>query len=338
VGYETLQVTHDTIAPNGKQYYVVDGEPFRIDSLTGKVYHLFGTRMSWNCPDALEREYLNVTVDTVVYYRTCQNETWWVDATSQTEKVGLLSLMRYQRHWSLPPIIHRRFAEEIGLCWWKTISYNPGGDIFRELIFARIDTMVYRPVEFRILEAVILPGNAVLLRWITENEKQNAGFQIQRRPQRARDAPWENIAFVSSKVPEGRGGEYSYIDNSVSASHSGERIEYRLKQLDYDGTTMYSPTVAVELIAVASSPIISAWPNPAHSKLKIDVKSSWKESSVLIITDMLGREVQRLSGMSTSRLVEWNLTGANGIRVSPGMYHILFTNGDAMTGKIVLVQ
>lgn len=340
IGYETTTITHDTILPNGMRYYVMSGTPTRIDSSTGKVLMFTGYKTGGNCPDSLEAELFNISVDSTQLYELCNlgiDWIWLVNSSAKEEKAGLLDHWRYLRYWE-GFTCDRRFAEGIGLCYWATFNTSPPGRIFRDLVYARIDNVQYYPVDFRLVDAVLLPGNTVYLRWITENEMQNAGFHVERRPQRAEGVPWEDIAYIPPSAPEGQGGEYSYIDNTAADVYPGHHVEYRIRQQDFDGTTMHSPVVLVKLDTVEFTSSLTIWPNPVTSMLNIDIKAREDNPAVLIVSDMLGREVYRYKGLSGRRHLQWDLRVTDGLRATPGVYNVLLIQGGATRGRTIIVQ
>lgn len=84
-------------------------------------------------------------------------------------------------------------------------------------------------------------GYNVLLSWITAPEINNQGFHIERRD--TKNEEWRNIGFVNGSGTSTELQSYSYVDENLSAG----KYQYRLKQIDYDGTFEYSNTIEVEI-------------------------------------------------------------------------------------------
>jgi hypothetical protein len=97
-------------------------------------------------------------------------------------------------------------------------------------------------VKLTSFEAV--PGsNQVILKWVTESEIDNAGFNIYR----AESKDGEYVKINSSLIPaEGTatsGATYQYIDENVQ---NRKTYYYKLKDIDLNGTsTMHGPMSAV---------------------------------------------------------------------------------------------
>ena len=88
-------------------------------------------------------------------------------------------------------------------------------------------------------------GAAVLLRWTTESESENYGFEVQR----SRDGrEYRAIGFVPGAGSSTKRRRYAHTD------HTRERSWYRLRQIDFDGASTLSHAVRVE--ALPSTPAV----------------------------------------------------------------------------------
>ncbi len=120
---------------------------------------------------------------------------------------------------------------------------------------AQVVTLV--PVELTSFTSS-LEGALVKLNWITASEKNNRGFEIERKM----NGDWQKVAFIEGRGTSTGVSSYAYDDNLRFISWKGT-ISYRLKQIDFDGSTVYSPVVAIE---VDLTPTVFAlfpnYPNP----------------------------------------------------------------------------
>lgn len=161
---------------------------------------------------------------------------------------------------------------------------------------------LYLPVTLISFDAA-LKENQTILSWVTADEVNNKGFDIERS---ADGKHFDKIAFVN---PYSSGSDttqnYQYTDR---APLSGTNY-YRLKQLDHDGKFAYSKMVNVNLPGTSH---ISVYPNPTIGDLFIETE---RVSGRIQITDMLGRIVLE------RRMVEPR-THINVKDLSPGMYII----------------
>ncbi|MFN8714755.1 MAG: hypothetical protein ACK5Z2_18045 [Bacteroidota bacterium] len=93
------------------------------------------------------------------------------------------------------------------------------------------------PVEWLSFSALCNEGN-VKINWTTASEKNNAGFTVQR----SFDAQeFTDIDFVSGNGTTSMPHSYSFTDLNTPTGI----IYYRLKQTDYNGSSDYSPLIAI---------------------------------------------------------------------------------------------
>ncbi len=96
------------------------------------------------------------------------------------------------------------------------------------------------PVEWLSFEAERLDADNVLLTWRTASEKDNKGFEIERRLDT--EGEFVVVGFVPGKGNTVNITEYSFIDPN---SHEGLSY-YRLKQVDFSGVFEYSEIRVVD--------------------------------------------------------------------------------------------
>lgn len=88
-------------------------------------------------------------------------------------------------------------------------------------------------------------GNGVQLAWKTVSELNNRGFEVQRN----KDAGnWEYAGWVGSKAVDGNSAitlDYHFTDNITGSFNS---INYRLKQIDLNSQSTYSPVIRIEAL------------------------------------------------------------------------------------------
>jgi hypothetical protein len=122
------------------------------------------------------------------------------------------------------------------------------------------------PVELTSFRSY-LKDDVVELQWTTATELNNYGFDIER----SRDGDvWTPRGFVIGHGTTFSPREYSFTDRDLD--RSGSAMYYRLKQMDRDGTTEYSPVLRVALPA-AETVEMQAFPQPFVDQLNIDIAS-----------------------------------------------------------------
>ena len=147
------------------------------------------------------------------------------------------------------------------------------------------------PVELISFDSEI-ENNSVKLTWITANEINNYGFEIERKEN---NKDWEFLYFVKGTGTSTERHIYNYKDEY---QESGEYF-YRLKQIDYDGSFEYSKIIEVNSnLNISSFNLFQNYPNPFNPTTKIkysipsvNVGNENFRSLQLKVYDILGREV-----------------------------------------------
>ena len=188
-------------------------------------------------------------------------------------------------------------------------------------------------------------GNAdeggVSLRWRTEAETNNAGFEVLRAG--STDGPWSLRGFVRGNGTTTRAAEYAFRDD-VSDAASLPVLYYRLRQMDTDGSATLSPATAVYMEPV--SPVLAVLsvfpqPHPAQSSGVLTARFSLPEDGYarLSVVDALGREVALVrDGVFTrgTHLATFLPAGLDG-RAAPGAYLLRLQTGSAYTTRPFLI-
>ena len=92
--------------------------------------------------------------------------------------------------------------------------------------------------------------------WSTVSETRNYGFYVQR------DAV--DIAFIAGHGTTLQQHTYSYTDHPLPGQY-----QYRLKQVDLDGTTTFSEGITVVVSAPREFTLAQNYPNPFNPSTKI---------------------------------------------------------------------
>lgn len=146
------------------------------------------------------------------------------------------------------------------------------------------------PVEMNSFSADV-HGNSVKLNWITISEKNNYGFYIERSLRLInRQNQWEKIGFVEGSGTTTETQYYWFDDVDISQGN----YSYRLKQIDFDGTSSYSEIIEVNIGFPKTFSLEQNYPNPFNPSTVIAYQVHASVKLTLKVYDLLGREVATL--------------------------------------------
>ncbi len=187
------------------------------------------------------------------------------------------------------------------------------------------------PVELAAFEATS-EGNTVVLSWTTHSETNNLGFAIERRFEG--QTPWDEIAFVQGHGTTSSDQDYHYKDRLMRTG----TIEYRLRQIDTQGTETVSASVQVVLSSPQQFVLDQNYPNPFNPQttLRFEIPETIQHRVSLMIYDMTGRRVRTLvDGQVAPGYHEtlWRGDDDQGQQVSSGVYVAVLSAGSFKSAR-----
>lgn len=173
--------------------------------------------------------------------------------------------------------------------------------------------------------------NNVKLYWKTENELNNAGFQLQRRTE---GSEWNYVTFVQGSGTTNEPVEYNYTDTKLLP----DKYYYRLKQTDYNGNYEYFDLALPVIISKPNEYKLSqSYPNPSNPKCNIDYQVPENINVNISVYDLLGKLVAVLiNAKKDAGIYTIEFDGTN---LSSGTYIYCFTAGQYKeVKKLILVK
>jgi hypothetical protein len=167
-----------------------------------------------------------------------------------------------------------------------TFGQGPNG----ELYFAGLyDSAVHRficntlPVELTEFRGQV-SGRSVRLRWTTASESNNAGFVVQRQV----GERFERLGFVDGAGTVQEPQTYTFtMDDLPPGTH-----RFRLKQIDRDGGSSYSPMVEVAVSVESAFDITAPHPNPFATQATFSLAVQEAQPVHVVLYDVMGRRVR----------------------------------------------
>ena len=193
------------------------------------------------------------------------------------------------------------------------------------------------PVELVQFTGAYSQGS-VRLAWTTASETNNAGFSVERRLQyeaREPDGDWAQIDFVEGQGSTQAATSYSYLDTKIPSM--ALEVQYRLKQIDFDGAFEYSDVLSIPVASTDVMALYKNYPNPFNPSTTISYALPVSGHVNLTVYDMQGRAVRVL--VNAQRAAGRHEVTFNAGGLASGLYlYRLNTGGQTLTKQMLLVK
>jgi hypothetical protein len=203
------------------------------------------------------------------------------------------------------------------------------------------------PVELTSFAATV-GDNKVILKWVTQSEVNNLGFEVYRSAaengEYALIATYENDESLQGAGNSNAAREYTYEDN---LTFNGETYWYQIADVDYGGIRTFHGPVSVESpdMIPEDYKLHPNYPNPFNpeTNIRFEIPASPANSKVkLIVYNNLGMEVRTLiNGIAVPGIhtVTWDGRNNYGGQMASGVYFLRLQAGTFhQAQKMLLVR
>ncbi len=195
------------------------------------------------------------------------------------------------------------------------------------------------PVELSSFTSSMSARNLVL-KWETATEKNNYGFEIERKQvpltvpgAKPGTAVFAKIGFVEGSGTTNAPKRYSFDDRNIQPG----KFAYRLKQIDRDGNFEYSQEIEVIVSAPKIFALEQNYPNPFNPSTTINYQLPVAKHVSLKIYDAIGREAATL--VDEVKDAGYYSVQFDGARFSSGIYFArLISDNKTQIRKLMLLK
>jgi hypothetical protein len=176
----------------------------------------------------------------------------------------------------------------------------------------------------------------VNLNWITASELNNLGWDIETRrmDEEGNYSEWTKAGFVQGAGNSSQPVSYSYIDKEAGFGI----INYRLKQIDFDGTYAYSDVVEIDLGNGPVDFILNQnYPNPFNPSTSIRFEIPENAFVNISVYNAIGEKVSTILNEQMEKGVYTR--SFDGSNLSSGIYIYQLTSGSiVLTQKMLMIK
>ena len=185
------------------------------------------------------------------------------------------------------------------------------------------------PVELAGFTSTVIQ-EGIKLSWSTASELNNMGFEVERS---MNENDFITIGFVNGVGTSTETHYYSFIDRPHNVDKS--RIQYRLKQVDFDGSFEYSNVIEVEAYQPLVFKLDQNYPNPFNPSTKIEYTLPIGGYTELKVYDLMGNSITTLVGETkTAGSYEIVFDATN---MPSGVYFYTLTSGELISSKKMML-
>jgi photosystem II stability/assembly factor-like uncharacterized protein len=208
-----------------------------------------------------------------------------------------------------------------------SLGYVYVGTGLPQMLYGSIQSTI--PVELTSFSAKQVEDK-IHLNWQTATELNNHGFEIERKTE---NSEWRTKGFKEGNGTTTETQFYSFIDDNIS----GGKFQYRLKQIDYDGSFEFSDEIEIEVSIPIEYSLSQNFPNPFNPSTVIKYSIPEERLMILKVFNAIGEEVVSLvNEVKQPGVYEIEF---NASYLSSGIYFYKLRAGDFVeTKKMILLK
>lgn len=174
-------------------------------------------------------------------------------------------------------------------------------------------------------------GRDVVLDWRSETETNNAGFAVEHAMAKTE---FREVGYVDGRGMSFEPVDYSFRVGNLDPGHH----RFRLRQIDFDGQTEYTPQIEVVVEVPGMFVLDPAYPNPFNPSTTVRFALSHSRHVTLHLLDVLGRPYGVLyEGVPAAN--ETQTVQVDGSRLPSGIYIVMLEGeGIRATQRITLLK
>ncbi len=220
----------------------------------------------------------------------------------------------------LPNTFNPSFPDEVRATTTEFSEFILGSDDASNVLPVELTEFTGRKTE-----------NGVELVWKTATELNNSGFEVERRSKnQGASAEWQVLGFVRGRGTTSEAQSYSFLDRTATG-----KVQYRLKQIDFDGRFEYSNIIEVDAGAPKQFALEQNYPNPFNPTTVISYQLPVASEVSLKVYDVLGKEVATLvSERQEAGTYHFNFNASS---LSSGVYFYRLKAGNFVATKKMLL-
>lgn len=176
-----------------------------------------------------------------------------------------------------------------------------------------------------------LSGSEIILNWQTATEKNNQGFEVQRK----NGYTWDKVGFVEGHGTTLEKNYYSFKDNIGDLTQKD--FTYRLRQIDFSGSFIYTSEITINNSVPAEFQLSQNYPNPFNPSTQINYSLPQSSDVLLKVYNVLGQEITTLvNGKQAAGKYDVKFDAS---RLSSGIYYYTISAGSFNeTKKMILMK